>query len=160
MIYSTTCMYAIHAVCRLAAIAPTGYARVQEICADSDLPPYFVSKILRDLVRAGLLKSAKGRNGGFGLARRPEKIRLIQIVEAIDGIQAYRQCVVGLGRCDDRQPCPQHDSFKPIRQRIVGYLNETTIRDMAEALVRKSQILGHPIPGAVPAESDNAAQRS
>jgi Rrf2 family protein len=146
MIYSTTCMYGIHAVCRLAAIAPDGYARVQEICEGSDLPPYFVSKILRDLVRAGLLVSQKGRNGGFGLARAPEKMRLIQIVEVIDGIGPYRQCISGLGRCDDRQPCPQHESFKPIRTAILEYLNGTTVRQMADALTRKAQITGRPMP--------------
>ena len=144
MIYSTTCAYGIHAVCRLTILAPEGFARVGQICEGSDLPAYFVSKILGDLVRAGLLKSSKGRNGGFGLARPPEKIRLMDIVEVIDGPQAYRQCVVGLARCDDRQPCPQHDSFKPIRQRIVSYLSETTVRQMADALVRKTELIGRP----------------
>lgn len=144
MIYSTTCAYGIHAVCRLAILAPEGFARVGQICEGSDLPPYFVSKILGELVRAGMLKSFKGRNGGFGFAKPPEKIRLMDIVNVIDGPNAYRQCVVGLARCDDRQPCPQHDSFKPIRQRVVSYLSETTVREMADALVRKTELIGRP----------------
>ena len=156
MIYSTTCAYAIHAVCRLAVIAPNGYARVHEICANSDLPPYFVSKILRDLVRAGICRSAKGRNGGFGLATRPEAVRLIDIVEAIDGLRPYRQCVAGLAECNDRQPCPQHDSFKPVRQRIVSYLTDTTVRQMADAIVRKSELIGVPPPAAVTPAPDPA----
>ena len=152
MIYSTTCAYAIHAVCRLAAIAPGGYARVQEICRNSDLPPFFVSKILGDLVRAGLLTSAKGRRGGFGLARAPEKIRLIDIVEIVDGLQSHRQCIVGFEKCDDRQPCPQHESFKPIRQQIVTYLTQTTIHQMVEALIRKGELVGRPVAKASPAD--------
>jgi Rrf2 family protein len=145
MLYSTTCMYAIHAVSRLAVISPTRFVGVQEICAASNLPPHFVSKILRDLVGAGLLTSSKGRNGGFALARKPEEILLVQIVEAVDDPGVARQCLVGLGKCDDRQPCPQHDSFKPVRQQIIAYLTNTTLRDMAEALVRKAEILGQPL---------------
>lgn len=146
MIYSTTCAYGIHAVCRLAVLAPDGYARIQEICRNSDLPPLFVTKILRDLVRAGILRSAKGRHGGFGLARPADKLRLLDIVEVIDGLQSHRQCIVGLARCDDRQPCPQHDSFKPIRQRIISYLTETTVQQMADALVAKAALTGRPVP--------------
>ena len=157
MIYSTTCMYAINAVCRLAAIAPAdSYARLQDICAGSDLPPMFVSKILRDLVRAGILLSAKGRHGGFGLARPAEQIRLIDLVEVVDGLQAYRQCIVGLARCDDAQPCPQHESFKPIRERIVGYLTDTTVRQMADALVRKGELIGRPVRSGRPARTNRA----
>jgi Rrf2 family protein len=146
VIYSTTCAYGIHAVCRIAVMAPDGYARIQEICRNSDLPPLFVTKILRDLVRAGILRSAKGRHGGFGLARPADKLRLLDIVEVIDGVQSHRQCIVGLARCDDRQPCPQHDSFKPIRHRIISYLTETTVRQMADALLAKSAMVGRPIP--------------
>ncbi len=61
MMYSTTCSYAIRALCRLALIDPAGYVRIQEVCEGSALPSYFVAKIFRDLVRAGILKSAKGR---------------------------------------------------------------------------------------------------
>lgn len=146
MIYSTTCMYAINAVCRLAVIAPpAGFARVQAICAGGDLPTLFVSKILRDLVRAGVLKSVKGRHGGFALAKAPEQIRLLDIVEIVDGLESYQQCVVGLTKCDDRQPCPQHESFKPVRQRIINYLTDTTVRQMADALLRKGELVGRPI---------------
>ena len=67
MLYSTTCSYAIRALCRLTIINPDGYVRIQEVCEGSDLPSYFVAKIFRDLVRAGLLTSAKGRGGGVAL---------------------------------------------------------------------------------------------
>ena len=95
MMYTTTCSYSIRALCRLTVISPTGYVRIQDICEGSDLPAHFIAKIFRDLVRAGLLVSAKGRGGGYALARRAEDIRLYDIVEAIDGVETYQQCVVG-----------------------------------------------------------------
>lgn len=145
MMYSTTCAYAIRALCRLTAIRPDGYVRVQEVCEGSDLPTYFVAKIFRDLVKAGLLTSAKGRGGGFALARRPRQIRLYDIVEAVDGIQQYTRCIVGLAKCDDKQPCPQHDQFKPVRTQILSYLNATTLDQMSEALAKKLELLGIPL---------------
>jgi DNA-binding IscR family transcriptional regulator len=45
--------------------------------------------------------------------------------------------VVGLERCNDQMPCPQHDLYKPIRQRLKDYLNTTTVADMASSLKAK-----------------------
>ncbi|MFN3167720.1 MAG: RrF2 family transcriptional regulator [Phycisphaeraceae bacterium] len=146
MMYSTTCAYAIRAMCRLAVIRPEGYVRVQEICDGSDLPAYFVAKIFRDLVREGLLTSAKGRGGGFALARRPNQIKLYDIVEAVDGVKQYTRCVVGLAKCDDKQPCPQHEQFKPVRQQILSYLGSTTLDQMSEALAKKLELVGTTLP--------------
>lgn len=146
MMYSTTCSYAIRALCRLTLIDPAGYVRIQEVCEGSALPSYFVAKIFRDLVRAGILKSAKGRGGGYALARPAKEIRLFEIVDAIDGIAQYQQCVVGLEQCNDKQPCPQHEHFKAIRQRILSYLNGTTLADMSKALNKKLDILGMTLP--------------
>lgn len=144
MIYSTTCSYAIRAMCRLTVIRPNGYVRVQEICEGTDLPSHFVSKIFRDLVHRGLLTSAKGRGGGFALARKPDEIRLYDIVDAVDGVAQYTQCVVGLAKCDSTQPCPQHEQFKPVRERILKYLDSTTLDMMSEALARKLELISSP----------------
>lgn len=153
MMYSTTCTYAIRAMTRLAMLRPEGYVRINEITEGTDLPAYFLAKIFRDLVRSELLMSAKGRGGGFALARRPRDIRLYDIVSAIDGDQTYTGCVVGLARCDDNQPCPQHEAFKPVRKQIVDYLKATTLDQMSEALLRKHELIGLPVCGTGQAEA-------
>ena len=149
MMYSNTCSYAIRAMSRLAAIRPDSYVRIQEVCEGSDLPAHFVSKIFRELVRAGLLTSAKGRGGGFALAKRPNQIRLYDIVDAVDGVEPYKSCVVGLAKCDDTQPCPQHEQFKPVRLEILNYLNSTTLDQMGEALSRKLELIATPVTCSV-----------
>lgn len=141
MMYSTTCSYAIRALSRLAMIRPEGYVRIQQICEGTDLPSHFLAKIFRDLVAAGLLTSAKGRGGGFALAKRPRDIRLYDIVDAVDGVKSYSQCVVGLSKCDATQPCPQHDQFLPVRQQIIAYLESTTLDQMADALSKKLELI-------------------
>ena len=142
MLYSTTCAYAIRAMCRLTVLGQGRYVQVGDICDDTDLPAPFVAKVLRELVGAGLLTSSKGRGGGYALAKPAEKIGLIDIVEAIDGKDHCNRCVVGLSACNDKQPCPQHDSFMPVRANIANYLKGTTLAAMAEALQGKLDILG------------------
>jgi Rrf2 family transcriptional regulator, iron-sulfur cluster assembly transcription factor len=146
MIYSNACGYAIQAMARLALIRPDGYVLLDELCEGTDLPRHFVAKIFQDLVRHGLLVSAKGRGGGFALARKPSQISLHQIVEVIDGVEELEQCVVGMDRCDDQQPCPQHDQWKSIRNHIRRFLNETTLEKMARTMEQKLKSAGQAKP--------------
>lgn len=141
MMFSTTCTYAMRAMCRLTAIRHQGYASLSEICEGSDLPEQFISKIMRDLAKADLLLSVRGRGGGFALARDPGSISLYDIVEVIDGVHQYTGCVLGLSSCDDKQPCPQHEYIKPVRRQVLSYLRNTTLDVMSQALVEKQQII-------------------
>lgn len=144
MIYSNACAYAIRAMSHLAMIRPDGYVLLDELCQGTDLPRHFVAKIFQELVRHGLLTSAKGRGGGFALARKPDKITLHDIVKAIDGVEAIDQCLVGMARCDDKQPCPQHDEWAGIRCEIRDFLQNTTLTKMSTTLERKLELLGRP----------------
>ena len=142
MIYSNACAYAIRAMTRLAMVRPDGYLLMNELCEGTDLPRHFVAKIFQDLVRRKLLISAKGRGGGFALARPPNKITLFDIVSAIDGEEGFNECVVGMARCDDRQPCPQHDEWKAMRLRIRKFLERTNLARTSKTLDRKLDLTG------------------
>ena len=142
MIYSNACAYAIRAISRLALLRQDGYLLLDELCEGTDLPRHFVAKIIQDLVRKGLLLSAKGRGGGFALARKPSDITLFDIVEVVDGVEQFDQCVVGMARCNDTQPCPQHDQWKSIRMQIKKFLMQTTVDRMASTLGKKLELVG------------------
>ena len=146
MIYSNACAYAIRAMSRLAMVRPDGYVLLDELCEGSDLPRHFVAKIFQELVRKGLLTSAKGRGGGFALARRPSKITLYDIVAVVDGIERLDQCVVGMEKCNDQQPCPQHDQWVSIRNHLSTFLRETTLERMAGTLTKKLELIGEAVP--------------
>jgi Rrf2 family protein len=107
--------------------------------AHPPLPRDYLAKVFQKLVHGGILRSVKGRGGGFTLARPPHQITVMDIVEAIDGPQRFDRCVVGLEQCNDQMPCPQHDLYKPIRQRLKDYLNTTTLADLASSLKSKQQ---------------------
>ena len=146
MIYSNACSYAIRALTQLSMIRPDGYVLLDDLCAGNDLPRHFVAKIFQDLVRKGLLLSAKGRGGGFALARPAEQITLYEIVAVIDGVTQFDECIVGMAQCHDEAPCPQHDAFKGIRQHVKGFLQTTTLSRMSSTLTRKLELVGQEIP--------------
>lgn len=137
MIFSTTTEYAIRGLSEFAGRAPDQMMMLDDLVAGTDLPNDFLRKVFQKLVKGDVLTSSRGRKGGFRLARPPEKITLMQIVEAIDGPQPLDGCVVGLAACHDQMPCGQHDLYKPIRNRLKEYLSTTTLADMAASLKTK-----------------------
>ena len=137
MIFTTTTEYAVRGLGELASRADGHYMLLNDLVRGTDLPRDFLAKIFQRFVRAGVLRSAKGRGGGFALARPAHQITLMDIVEIIDGPQHLDRCVVGLEKCSDSAPCPQHDLYKPIRYRLKDYLNTTTLADLAASLKTK-----------------------
>jgi len=146
VIFSNPAEYAIRALSELVLVSQNpasssarkpGYVMLDKLIENASLPREFLAKIFRQLVEAGILASAKGPGGGFALARPPHEITLLNIIEAVDGANQTDSCVVGLSRCDDTMPCPQHDLFKPIRQRLKAYLITTTLADTATSLKEK-----------------------
>jgi DNA-binding IscR family transcriptional regulator len=68
-------------------------------------------------------------------------IRLLDIVEALDGLAPYQQCASGLAECNDDMPCSMHDSWVTLRSRIMDYLGKNSIADLAKALELKKKTL-------------------
>jgi len=110
MIYSRSSEYAIRAFVHLAQVPAGKYAMVKQIAAQEDIPTHFLAKILQQLARKGLLRSSKGPTGGFSLRVPADEIRLVDIVEALDGLSEYEKCASGLAECSDDMPCALHDS--------------------------------------------------
>ncbi|TFG66054.1 MAG: Rrf2 family transcriptional regulator [Gemmatimonadales bacterium] len=141
MLYSKTCERAIRALAYLAARPVGDLCLVDEIAEAEEMPRPFTSKILRDLVKAGLLTSSRGPGGGYALARDPEEVPLLEIQRIMDGAGNLDRCAVGLAACNEFAPCPLHDQFMPLRKAIRAYLEETTLAEMAGALKRKRALL-------------------
>jgi Rrf2 family transcriptional regulator, iron-sulfur cluster assembly transcription factor len=134
MIYSLSCRYGIRALTQLAGIAPNGaFCLLRQIVNADELPSHFVGKVLQDLVRSQILRSARGRGGGFALRRSPQDIRLREIVEAIDGARIEPPCFLGLSSCT-RHPQPEaHTRCTQLRRHVDELLDRTTLADLALA---------------------------
>jgi Rrf2 family protein len=141
MIYSRSAEYALHAFAHLGTLAPGDSALAKDIATEAGMPQPFLAHILQVLARSGLLVSTKGPGGGFRLRIPAQEITLMRIVEAIDGPGRYRGCVAGIATCDKKALCGMHDSFDPVRSRIIDYLEGTSVADLAKALGEKRRLL-------------------
>jgi Rrf2 family iron-sulfur cluster assembly transcriptional regulator len=144
VIYSRSAEYAIRAFVHIAALPENEFALVRNIAAETGIPSHFLAKILQDLVRDGFLKSSKGPHGGFRLRVPAEQISMRRVVDAVDGPARFERCIAGHPECNDRVACGMHDSWMPLRSRIIGYLEGTSIADLANALGEKQRLLSRP----------------
>ncbi|MCG3151363.1 MAG: putative HTH-type transcriptional regulator [bacterium] len=130
---STTTEYALRALSHLAAQGPGASRRSQEIAEETAIPANYLSKILRSLATAGILRSARGVGGGYALARPMEQIHLIEIAELFDGVRAIPHCVLGSNfECSDVTPCGAHEEWKRVRTSYISFLEKTSLAAIAK----------------------------
>lgn len=140
MIYSRSSEYAIRAFVYLAAVPDGKLVMAKQIAEDTEIPAHFLAKILQQLARKGFLRSSKGPTGGFALSQPAEQICMLEVVEAVDGLNSFKRCISGMSECTDATPCGLHETWKPIRKGIVEYLEGTMISDVARSLEEKRQV--------------------
>ena len=145
MILSNTCKYGLRAVIYLAINAEKGEKiGIKKISGDLDIPTPFLGKILQVLAKKKILNSTKGPHGGFGLARPPEEITMLDVVQIIDGDEIFDICVLSLKSCKSTEhinaPCPIHKKFHPIREQIVNLFENETIADLAKDIEDNKKI--------------------
>lgn len=140
MLYLRPCKYVLRALTYISLHSDSGLCRTKKIAESENIPAPFLAKLLLRLVRSGLLVSAKGPKGGFGLARPSKEIPLIEIVSVVDGEDQFTRCALGLVQCSDDFPCSLHDTWQPLREKIINYLSVVTLADFAEAHARKKQL--------------------
>lgn len=134
-IFSKTCEYAMRSVFFIAHRTASGSrVGIKEIASGIDSPEHFLAKILQDLSRKGIVQSAKGPNGGFYMDAAALKRPLSDVVEAVDGNSLFTGCGLGLEHCSETNPCPLHNEFKDIRNKIQKMLQETSISEFNEDL--------------------------
>ena len=90
--------YAVRAVYHLSQLEPGERAATSQIAEEQQIPPSFLAKIVSQLSIAGLLQTSRGARGGVSLAKSPEEISLLEVVEAIDGPILLNVCVTGNGK--------------------------------------------------------------
>lgn len=128
--FSRACEYAIQALLYLAGRPPGVYAPVREVAQQRSIPFHFLGKIVQQLTKRGLLISSKGPNGGIALASPANEVTLLQVVEAIDGLDVTTQCVIGLPTCLDANPCPLHIDWRKNRMQILQMLARKTLAQL------------------------------
>ncbi len=131
--FSRSCEYALQSILYITIHSKGGSAiGLKQIAESQKIPLHFLSKILQQLVKGKVLNSIKGPNGGFTLNGSPTRIRLIKIVDIIDGLDIFDRCGIGLKKCSDKTPCPVHFEFKAVKQKIRQVLTEKTLSELSD----------------------------
>lgn len=125
-----TAQYALRALVYVAGKSDEHPVLAREIAAKTGVPAQYLSHILRDAVREGLLESARGVGGGFRLAKPAHKIKLIQVLAPFDDVLDRSRCPFGQPRCHDDHPCGFHEFWKPISRAYREMLEKVTLGDV------------------------------
>jgi len=117
--------YAIRAIMHLAQLGPDEKASTSQIAEEKDIPLSFLAKIIAQLSVAGLLQTMRGARGGVTLARPPQEINLLEVVEAIDGPIMLNECVNDSYECS-QHGCPMRPIWQDTQADLVNRLKSST----------------------------------
>jgi Rrf2 family protein len=113
---------------------------IVEIAREIDTPQFFTAKILQRLVKQGLLKSLKGKGGGFYFKEGDPELSIRELVAITEGKKFISECGFGLKQCDGYNPCPLHEQYAPIKEAINTLVSTETIQTLARKYRVKSKI--------------------
>jgi Rrf2 family protein len=102
------------------------------IAAEEDVPVSFLGKIFQALGRAHLVRSARGSGGGFALAKAPEAISVLEILEAIEGPIALQRCLDESVGCEHSTGCALCGLFTEAQDRVKEVFAGTTLAALAQ----------------------------
>lgn len=128
---SNTAEYALRAVVCLGA-RPGQPLSAQAIAATSQVPAPYLAKVLKDLAKAGLLRSQRGRDGGFTLARPASETSVLAVVNAIDPLKRILVCPLGRPE-HSGQLCPLHARLDEAAAFLENAFAAWTIADLVSA---------------------------
>ena len=124
--------YGLMAMKHLAEHADDGACSAKDVAESYGIPPEALAKILQRLVKAGLLHSQHGINGGYTLARDPHAISAFEVIRAIDGPLFITSCVTVRGECDQTDRCTIREPLRKVNNSIEEVLKKITISEMKE----------------------------
>lgn len=132
---STKCRYGLRALFDMAYHAGTLPAQIKDISRRQNISPRYLEQIFQDLKKAGLLKSRRGPQGGYFLARKPHEINVMDIIHATEGQMALVDCVkTGRGKksCEFDNQCLTQQVWAEASRRLNEYLGNVTIKDLCD----------------------------
>ena len=102
-----------------------------------DVPDKYLRRLMTDMSKNGFIKSMQGRDGGYVFAKSPNNIYLSNVVDAVEGMQNYTGCIMGHEQCSSTNPCSLHETYGPIRDELLNFLNTTSINELKNKDIMK-----------------------
>jgi len=133
--------YGVLGLMNLARRRPGEVVMIDDVSRDEHISKSFLGKIFQSLVKADLIRSNRGAGGGFMLAKRPEEITVLDIIEAVEGRIALQRCLIETSACQASASCALGAVFAEAQARVREVFAQTTLNDL---------LRHRPGPGAAP----------
>ncbi|MBI5676745.1 MAG: Rrf2 family transcriptional regulator [Nitrospirae bacterium] len=121
--------YAIRCILYLSEL-PDKVAMAGEIAEAMKIPKSFLAKILQKLTRAKIVHSFRGVKGGVRLAKKPEDISLLDVINTIEGDVGMNICAVNEKACDQSKECSVHHIWIEIREAVENILKRYNFENL------------------------------
>ena len=130
---STKGRYGLRILIDLAIHDPEKPRMIRDIALSQQISEKYISRLVIDLRRAKLIRSVRGINGGFHLAKMPEKITLLDILETMEGPISVVDCVRSPEKCRRTSLCPARDIWQQLNDGIRSLTAKITLEDILNA---------------------------
>ena len=134
---STKGRYGLRILIDLATHDPEKPRMLKDIAKSQQISEKYISRLVIDLRRAKLIRSVRGINGGFHLAKSPESITLLEILETMEGPISVVDCVRSPEKCTRNALCPARDIWQKLNDGIRELTGEITLEDILDAYRRR-----------------------
>lgn len=134
---TTKARYVIRAMIDLAINSKEGPALVRDIAQRQGMSARYLEQLLLPPKAAGLIRSTRGANGGFTLARSPQEITLREIVQIMEGSISPTECADDPSMCPSSGSCVTHEIWVKIKHATDSILESTTLQDLVDRQIRK-----------------------
>jgi Rrf2 family protein len=135
---STKGRYATRAMLDLALNSASGPVSLKDIALRQEISEGYLENLMSLLLAQGLVRSIRGKHGGFLLAKAPEEIRLDEVICTMEGSLAPVPCVDDPGRCNRSDSCVTLDIWGMLKRSMIDVLSSVTLHDMVEMHERKA----------------------
>lgn len=128
--FSNSTKYAIRAVVYMLREGNEYKHTVAKMAHSLDIPRPFLSKIMQQLSTHDIISSSKGRNGGFYLSQNDKKRPLVDLIDCMEGKNVFQNCILGLTKCSDDNPCILHHKYGAFRDSICQSVCKDSINEL------------------------------